>query len=144
MGAFTLYEDYCNELNKYGADIEKQHIITAVMEYRRSAKWFPIKVSGKEVGFIIVAPGKFYTPELDYFIEQVYIAPEYRRSGIMKLNLDEMFKAMPGRYGLFILDKNYPAKGFWHKVQRYCYLRSIELEKEPKAHNCSFYAFETT
>ena len=144
MGAFTLFEDYCRELNKYGAEFERQHVVTQCLEYRRIGNWIPIKISGKEVGFIIIIPGRYYSTELDYFIEQVYIAPEYRRRGIMKLNLDEMFKAAPGRYGLFILDKNYMAKGFWHKVQENSYLRPIKISKDPEAENCSFYAFETT
>ena len=144
MSAFTMFEDYCKELNRYDAGFTKEDIVTACLEYRRTCDWIPIRISGNEIGFIIIYSGRNLPSSMDYFIEQVYIQPKYRNGGLVKQTLSEIFKASPGRYGLFILDKNETAKGFWHRMQFDFDLEPITIEDHPEAENCTFYAFKTT
>ena len=143
MSAFTMFEDYCRELNKYDAGFTKEDMITLCLEYRRICDWIPIRDGKKEIGFIIIYSGHKLPMDLDYFIEQVYIQPKYRNGGIVKQTLSEIFKASPGKYGLFILDKNEPAKGFWHRMQFDFNLEPIEVANHPECENCHFYAFKT-
>lgn len=85
------------------------------------AQWIAVKDGNKEIGFIILGIGRnlereLGEPKVDYFIQESYIKPEYRRKGIMTKAVNEMLENHKGIMGLYILKNNKPALAFWHKI----------------------------
>lgn len=95
-------EDYIKDCNFFQTD--------------EDAEWLSISKKGKEIGFIVVLHGRLVAPPLDYFIEDTYILPEYRRQGIMKRAVEELLEEHAGLYGLEIIDENKPAHKFWRTI----------------------------
>lgn len=63
------------------------------------------------IGFFIVLKGLMQG--YDYFIQETYIEPAYRRLGIMSKELRNYFETHKGKYGLYIMPNNIKAKLFW-------------------------------
>lgn len=105
-----------DENTKEGAEHDVEYACEAL-----DAEWHPVKEGDKEIGFIILGIGRNLTrnenePKVDYFIQETYIKPEYRRKGIMTKEVEKLLDQHKGIYGLYILSKNKPALAFWHTI----------------------------
>lgn len=140
---YKLWVCYCDDLNDYGADIKDFDILLNYDAYIRSeSEWLDVTDSkGKLIGFVIIGTGDNCRPDCDYYIAETYIDRRHRRNGIMKKFITEYIKAHPGRYCLFILDKNVPAKFFWKSIEKELCLKPLTFG-ENDTEGCSEYGFE--
>lgn len=81
-----------------------------------NAQWIPIVHETQEIGFLIICTHPNCHPDADWYIENAYIIPEYQNQGHMQRAVQNWLKEHPGRYCLFIIDKNYPARHMWETV----------------------------
>lgn len=115
----ALYDEYCKELAQYDPEIYKdpQKVNKWASEYITEGwTWVDITLCGQIVGFVIIgekSKGHDVHPQFDYFIEQTFILPEYRRNGFVSRSLMSFIKYHKGRYGLEVLQKNFKAQEFW-------------------------------
>ena len=93
-----LYGDYQTDKNTQWVDI-----------FLPESKEIP-------VGFLILGYPPNCHPDADFYIEEAYIKPEYRRKGLMSGVVFNYIKTNPGTYCLFILNRNTVAYSFWFSV----------------------------
>jgi predicted acetyltransferase len=99
--------------------------------------------SGRQIGFVFIGVLDSCHPDADYYIQDAYIEPEYRRQHIMEGVIQSFIDAHSGKYCLFLLDENYPAISFWHRqfdLRGYheCYIEDIN---DMETYNCHLHAF---
>lgn len=81
-------------------------------------EWIDVRspLDGVLVGFLIVGTKNNCHPDADYYIQEAYILPGWRRKGIMSSAVGNFVRRHEGVYCLFVLKKNEVAKSFWRKV----------------------------
>jgi Predicted acetyltransferase len=78
---------------------------------------FFIKIAKKIAGVILLQSGKWAPPTSeDYYISEFFVLKKYRRNGVGKKALKELFCLYPGKYMLGQLPNNNPAINFWKSV----------------------------
>ena len=55
-------------------------------------------------------------PDADFFIQESYIKPKFRKQGLMTATVSKFIKEHEGVYCLFILNNNVNAYQFWHNI----------------------------
>ena len=70
----------------------------------------------KYIGFTIISRKKKYNQNIELFIEEFYIKPEFRRKGYGKSFMNEILKKDINTVGFYILPKNENAKIFWNSI----------------------------
>lgn len=121
-----MYLEYKEELGAFtkaveGITKEDAHNDVFYATHADDAEWIAVKDGDQEIGFIILGIGRNLMrrakePMVDYFIQDAYIKPEYRRKGIMSKEVEKMLDGYKGIMGLYILKTNKPALAFWHKI----------------------------
>ena len=82
-----------------------------------NSEWVDVfSEDGKIIGFIIIGYTPNCHPDADFYIEEAYIQPEYRRKKYMFRAVTKFLKYNGGTYCLFIVNRNTPALNFWHYV----------------------------
>lgn len=81
-----------------------------------NAQWVPVKLKSKEVGFFTVYQAPNCHPDCDFYIEDSYMMPEARNQGLMQKAVQKFVTENPGKYCLFIVDCNEPARHMWPAV----------------------------
>lgn len=71
---------------------------------------------GSLAGFFVVGTKTNCHPDADYYIQEAYVIPKYRRNGLMSSTVKEFVGSHEGIYCLFIINGNEIAKSFWGKV----------------------------
>lgn len=99
-----------------------------------NVQWVPVKLKSKEVGFFTVYQAPNCHPDCDFYIEDSYMMPEARNQGLMQKAVQKFVTENPGKYCLFIVDCNEPARHMWPAAfQKLGYapmeLRSVLPEK---------------
>lgn len=145
---YRLYGYYCDELNEYCVEkMTDADICITLLEYTQRSKedpnfeWIDVmSEEGEVIGFLIVIKNPEW--DIDYFIAQTYISQRFRRQGIMKKVVTDYLTNHKGKYGLYILDKNYKAKTFWKSIENECNLGSCLLEEQtPQEEGVTLYGF---
>ena len=78
----------------------------------------------KQIGFVVIAVNDNCPEPFDYYIWDCYLVPEYRKQHIMWDVMQSFVGDHPGKYCLFLILNNLPAKCFWEKLFTYfCYQR---------------------
>ena len=128
-----MYVGYKNELMQYGNEHSCSFFSRAWAKHYedlmndKDIKRFPVVSNNIEVGFFIVRNGESAKKlGVDYYIEDVYLFPDYRKRGIMENFAKEFFEKHPGRYGMELIKKNRNATEFWRFV-----ISNSEWEKIP-------------
>lgn len=86
-----------------------------------------INVKGRIAGFILLQTGKYAPPSKeDYYIGQFFILKRYRRKGIGKEAVRQLFIRYPGKYLIGQLINNIPAIKFWKSAYSYCEVQYSE------------------
>ena len=95
------------------------------------AKWIDIVDSdlNKPVGFLVIGTDPNCHPDADYYIQEAYISPEYRRKGLMSKAVSDFIKEHEGTYCLFIIDNNEIALKFWSAVFKKTKYKSVNLSE---------------
>lgn len=81
-----------------------------------NVQWVPVKLKSKEVGFFTVYQAPNCHPDCDFYIEDSYVIPEARNQGLMQKAVQKFITENPGKYCLFIVDCNEPARHMWPAV----------------------------
>ena len=114
-----LFKEYLAELAPF------EHIQTSEQDFKEQWKdrssrpfseWHDIKAKGKTVGFVIMGWGDNCHPDADFFVQDVYIRPEFRQQGLVRKFMENHFSKHPGIYCLLILNENTIAKMVWTKL----------------------------
>lgn len=136
---FIMYKNYIKELREIGGleyySTEADFILKNVkdrLNNEENTVFFDID-NGK--GFILFGFGDNCHPYCDYYIEECFIAPEYRRKGLMKQAIKELFNKNKGIYCLYILKNNTTALSFWNKIGK---LKAVDDEYND-LENCQQY-----
>lgn len=79
-------------------------------------QWIPVIHNAREVGFIIICQAPNCHPDADYYIEDSFVLPAFQNKGLMQKTVQEFVKTNPGKYCLFIIDCNKPARHMWPAV----------------------------
>ena len=118
-----MYVGYKNELMQYGNEHSCSFFSKAWAKHYedllndKDIERFAVTSNNTEVGFFIVRSGESAKKlGVDYYIEDVYLFPDYRKQGIMENFATEFFKSHPGRYGMELISKNKNATRFWRSV----------------------------
>lgn len=129
-----VYVGYKNELMKYGGQHSCAYFNKCWAKHYndllndKDVQYISVVESGREVGFFIVRGGESATKlGVDYYIEDVYIYPDFRGRGIMKKFVAEFFRNHSGRYGMELIGENKNATKFWCSV-----VDTSEWEKIPR------------
>lgn len=78
--------------------------------------WIDIKDGDTVIGFLVMGYGKNCHPDADFYIEESFILPAYRKKGFMRNTVFEFMKTHKGIYCLYVLEENKKAKQFWQHV----------------------------
>ena len=118
-----MYKDYIKELKSILKEpyfiIEAERNLNNIIDginHKENTIWFDID-NGK--GFILLGFGDNCHPSCDYYIEEIYVAPEYRRKGLMEKSLRELLDKNKGVYSLYIVEANTPALSLWNKKLKF-------------------------
>lgn len=77
---------------------------------------FDKSADNTQVGFVVIAVNDNCPEPFDYYIQDCYLAPGYRNQHIMWDAMSDFIGNHPGRYCLFLILNNLPAKSFWEKL----------------------------
>ncbi len=129
-----MYDDYIRELAQY-TPLLKNHDINKTFqmysEYRCEA-FTRINVicdgTGVVNGFMVLGIAPNTHPDTNYFIAEFFIKKEYRRKNIGSKYVLDFIKTHPGKYCMFILDKNEVAKCFWFETFNRAGYKPIKLK----------------
>ncbi len=120
-----LYLQYIRELGSYSDSLKKENLSDAevIAEARNllpkgasgdCTEWIDIEKDGKVVGFLIMSKAPDCHPQTDYFLNQTFVLPEYRKQGLMSSTLKKFIAKHPRKkYSVIILRKNKWARHFW-------------------------------
>lgn len=129
----NLYREYCDTLNKYGAEIDiySLKMKNSLTDYLTLPYyfWIPIIHEKEDIGFLIIATAPDCHPDTDYYIAEAYIKEEYRNCGYMLNTIKDFTKKHHGTYCYFVLSKNKDAYRFWNHVIKEIKARPIKLRK---------------
>ncbi|KJB86260.1 hypothetical protein AZ66_19890 [Paenibacillus sp. E194] len=91
---------------------------------------FFIKHEDDIIGFILLQSSPYTNPErYDYLINSFFILKKYRRKGLGKQAVQDLFQQCPGRYAIGQLSNNIPAIQFWRKIYEYMNVEFQEKEE---------------
>ncbi len=120
-----LYLQYARELGNYTDSLKEENLSDGdVLKRARRllpggeigdcTEWIDIKKDGKIVGFLIMSTAPDCHPQTDYFLNQTFVLPEYRKQGLMSTTLKQFISEHPGKkYSIIIHRKNKWARTFW-------------------------------
>lgn len=114
---YEMISRYLDELTDIGGlprktEEEKQEYFSVMMR-EPNMDWKDIRVDGKIIGFLVTGTPPNCHPDADYYLEETYIIPEYRKQGYMSSAASEFLETHPGTYCLLIMDRNGYAIRFW-------------------------------
>ena len=139
------YGDYCTELDKYLPSQEndlEMLILTLLGDpdvYIQMIYW-----DKNLAGVFLYGIGHNCHEECDYYIQDFYIIPQFRKQHIGQSVVERFTKEHPGRYCLRVIESNEPAQRFWKTVWNKIGAKDIsdELTDYTPA-GFDFYAYET-
>lgn len=120
---FKMFCDYLNELQtiKGLSPLKNKQLKKMYKNYisETNTKWIDIfadELKKDIIGFLIIGYPPNCHPDADFYIEEAYVIPEFRRQKHMSLTVSRFIEANEGIYCLFILNNNIPARHFWPEV----------------------------
>lgn len=130
-----LYRDYVEEMLAYVESSTRADPVSMAQEVflryvDTSAHWgYLIQADGQARGFCLL---RHYPGEQKTFdMEQFYVAPELRRTGMGQSALMMVLRHFPGEWLIRVLKPNTRALQFWERSLRHaCDTLSISLEQD--------------
>jgi len=84
---------------------------------RNRCEHYLIRVENTPAGFVMICTQKdLLPPAIDYELLDFSITPKYRRQGIGREAALQALELYRGRWVLYQLEKNLPARAFWQTV----------------------------
>jgi len=105
---------------------------------------FLIKVDGELAGFVTV-DDEIHVPDARYNIGYLFVGRRFRGQGVARFVVSTLLNRLPGRWQIFHVEANSPARLFWAAViplvtQDRFSLHALSIQGLP----CSLYCFEKT
>ena len=75
-----------------------------------------VKVDGKIAGFVLVCPGEAGDRHTSWQIEEFFVLPKYRCTGISKQAFFEILRRYKGSWQILFHHKNVASVNFWDKA----------------------------
>lgn len=157
---FKLFSNYEDELNLFTGDKTKhkdkkayfrsisqnqtntrQFFASRLITYE-DTYWIDIWHSSKIIGFFIIGLKPNCHPCADYYIQETYIKPEYRRQKIASNYIGNFMKTYKGTYCLYIINNNYAAKQFWKNLFERAGYEPVGLKDTEDKKPYTLYGFE--
>lgn len=116
---FELYYKYKQELWEIDNmhPYSKQAVHEWYAEITGDAGYIVRIFNGNEqIGFIFIGTEPNCHEDADFYVQDCYILPEFRRRSIMSETVSEFLSEHPGVYSMFLIDQNVPAVNFWNKM----------------------------
>jgi predicted acetyltransferase len=142
----NVFPFYLHELSAHGAgfwwlDETGQWQPEAARECwltRPDVSSFLLVEDGQRIGFALVGhkPFPHQSPEVDHCLGEFFVLASHRRRGLGAKAASEVLRRFPGRWELFVLNRNLPAQRFWRKLVGE--LPDFFLEPAGMAVRCSF------
>lgn len=112
-----MYTVYSEELDKYLKIERDKSSLKAWIDRLQSFpcyKWVEIIAGDDLAGFVIFNADE---PNMDIYVEDLYIKPEYRRNGLATTYILKYFELLKDkRIGLSVIKNNFPAMQFWLNI----------------------------
>lgn len=84
---------------------------------RDQAELYIIRANGNPAGFVIILTSPAHLPPgIEYELMDFYIAPKYRRQGVGRAAAQAAFDLYHGKWVVYQLARNVPARRFWQGV----------------------------
>jgi Predicted acetyltransferase len=104
---------------------------------------FLIKVDGELAGFVTVDDDT-HVPDARHNIGYLFVSRRFRGQGVARFVVSTLLNRLPGRWQIFHVEANLPARLFWAAVipgltQNRFSLHQLSIQGLP----CSVYCFET-
>ncbi len=117
---FELYWQYKNELWKIEGmhPYSKEAVDSWYKEYLDDAGCC-IRIfneNKEQIGFVFVGTYPNCHEDADFYIQDCFIMPEYRKRSVMSAIVSEFIADNPGDYCLYLIDQNAQAQNFWRKM----------------------------
>lgn len=116
----VLYMKYMTELlttNNLEYDEHRVSSWSTHMIISPEFEWNKIERDGEIIGFVIINNSPDFNDNIDVYIEDVYIEPEYRRRGIVTGVVKQVLEKYKGKYiGLSVINTNQVARLFWLSI----------------------------
>lgn len=133
---------YLHDLSEFTDRLDINH--QGFFEYRALDQYYyrpfliPLlyKVNYRYTGFILLDQRPNAPRDVDYFINEFFLLKKYRRKGIAKMVIKELFHLYPGRYLVLQLMTNVPAINFWHRVYEENEIQYVEKIEELDGEKC--------
>jgi predicted acetyltransferase len=78
---------------------------------------FLIKADGDLAGFVLVQKGSQISGDADVWdVAEFFVARGYRRDGVGTRAAHEVWRRLPGRWEVRVLDRNEAARAFWQRA----------------------------
>lgn len=118
----NLVKMYCYEWSQYnGIDVDQNGDYAFEHELGRffeKYKHYPylVEIEGKPAGFVLVDTDICHYRESEYAISEAFILHKYRKTGVGKQAVTEIFKRHRGKWEIKMHPKNMGAMDFWKNV----------------------------
>jgi len=121
----NLYEKYAyewtqynpNDVNKSGLYCDERYDFDCYMQADRKCGAYFIEVDDKLAGFALIYDIPEVNDEkIDYYLSEFFVMHKYRRLGVGRKAVIEIFDRQRGKWHLYYNPKNTASVYFWSKV----------------------------
>lgn len=115
----NIYPFYLHDLSEFTEDIQPGADGTFDVDYVDTYFDEPdhtclnITLDGRIIGFILLS--KFENAKVDYVIQEAFVLRGFRGKGFGKIIFAKLLELYTGKFALYVLDRNEPAKHFWQR-----------------------------
>lgn len=114
----NLFNYYLCELSLYSLEEvgpDGKYEMEDISQYYMDDRLYPylITVDNKIAGFILVVSPPYVSEGIDYSVQELFVLPKYRRTGIAKEAAMHVFKQFKGHYKIGMFRTNTRAVSFW-------------------------------
>ena len=135
----SMARDYVNTLSEYDRTIRWDESIWTHAMWK--AKFI---IEGRTAqGFVITEPVLFAIFEDALYIEEFYVVPEARRSGVGLATVKAILSNWNKDVFLYILDKNRQARLFWNAVEAELEWKRINRPEIKQEKGCELRVYQT-
>ncbi|UNK21045.1 GNAT family N-acetyltransferase [Paenibacillus sp. N3/727] len=114
----NLFNYYLCELSLYSLEEvgpDGKYEMEDIPQYYIDDRLFPylITVDNNVAGFILVVSPPYVSEGIDYSVQELFVLPKYRGTGIAKKATMHIFKQFKGHYNIGMFRTNTRAVNFW-------------------------------
>jgi predicted acetyltransferase len=120
----NLYCCYLHDLSEFTDSIETDEngrfIWDSADLYWENSSLHPFLIwyQNKPIGFILLTEKPYVLEGCDFCVQEFFILKKYRRQGLGRKLLKDIFQTYKGVYCLLILEKNKIALNFWRQFHQ--------------------------